>query len=89
MKFKFGMRQTLVSTGIFAAILAALVFFDDGVRERMTELASPAGASSLSDRVSYLGDAMFDAVRHQSLENAPMVVFATAGALLFLFMVRT
>ena len=32
---------------------------------------------------------MFDAVRHQSLENAPMVVFATAGALLFLFMVRT
>ena len=89
MKFKFGMREALASTAVFVAILLALVFLDAGVRDRVTELASTGGASSLTGNVSYLGDAMFDAVRHQSLENAPMVVFATAGALLFLFMVRT
>jgi hypothetical protein len=89
MKFKFGIRQALVSSAIFAGILTALVFFDAGVRDRFSEVVSSGGASSLTARVSYLGDAMFDAARHQSLENAPMVVFATAGALLFLFMVRT
>lgn len=89
MKFRFGIRQALVSSAVFGAILLALVFVDAGVRDRFTELVSAGGASSVTDRVSYLGDAMFDAARHQSLENAPMVVFATAGALLFLFMVRT
>ena len=29
------------------------------------------------------------AVRHQSLENAPLLVFAAVGAVLFVFMVRT
>jgi hypothetical protein len=89
MKFKFGIRQALVSSAIFAGLLTALVFFDAGVRDRFTEMVSGGGAASLTDRAAYLGDALFDAVRHQSLENAPMVVFATAGALLFLFMVRT
>ena len=89
MRFKFGIRQALVSSAIFAGILTALVFFDAGVRDRFSELVTSGGASSLTDRVAFLGDAVFDAARHQSLENAPMVVFATAGALLFLFMVRT
>lgn len=89
MKAKFGIRQALVSSAVFAAILTALVFFDAGVRDRFTDLVSSGGASSVTDRVAYFGDAVFDAARHQSLENAPMVVFATAGALLFLFMVRT
>jgi hypothetical protein len=89
MKVKFGARQALVSSAIFGGILLALVCFDAGVRDRLGELLSSGGASSLTDRAAYLGDAVFDAARHQSLENAPMVVFATAGALLFLFMVRT
>jgi hypothetical protein len=29
------------------------------------------------------------AVRHQSLENGPLLVFAAVGAVLFVFMVRT
>jgi hypothetical protein len=32
---------------------------------------------------------VWDAARHQSIENAPLVIFATVGAVLFLFMVRT
>ena len=89
MKSKFGVRQAILSSGIFGGILLALVCFDAGVRDRFTELVSVGGASSVADRVAFFGDAVFDAARHQSLENAPMVVFATAGALLVLFMVRT
>jgi hypothetical protein len=32
---------------------------------------------------------MISAVRYQSLENAPLLVFAAAGAVLFAFMLKT
>ena len=90
MKFKFGVQQAIASSAVFALIIVALVSVDARVRERFTDLVS--GGESLGswgDRASFLGDAVFSAVRQQSLENAPMVVFATVGAVLFLFMVRT
>ena len=89
MKFKFGIRQAAVSSAVFAAMVIALVFVDASVRDRFTDLMSSGGVGTWTDRASFLGEAMMDAARHQSLENAPLVVFATAGALLFLFMVRT
>jgi hypothetical protein len=90
MKFRFGIQQALASSAVFGAIVLALVSVDERVKERFTELVS--GGESLGswgERASYLGDAVFTAARHQSLENAPLVVFATVGAVLFLFMVRT
>ena len=90
MKFKFGVQQAIASSAVFALIIVALVSVDARVRERFTDLVS--GGESLGswgDRASFLGDAVIGAVRQQSLENAPMVVFATVGAVLFLFMVRT
>ena len=89
MKVRFGFRQALVSSGVFALIVLALVTVDASVRDRFTELVSAGGVSSWTDRASVLGDAVLTAARHQSIENAPLVVFATAGALLVLFMVRT
>jgi hypothetical protein len=89
MKVKFGGRQALVSSAVFAAIVAVLVSVDAGVRDRLSALASSGSASSWSDRASDLGGAVVTAAKHQSIENAPLVVFATAGALLFLFMVKT
>lgn len=90
MKRKFGIQQTLMSLGVFAVVVLALVSVDERVGERFHDLVS-GGASlgSVGDRVAYLGDAVMDAARHQSIENAPLVVFATVGAVLFLFMVRT
>jgi hypothetical protein len=41
------------------------------------------------DRVSELGGALMTALRTQSIENAPLLIFATAGGVLFLFMFRT
>lgn len=90
MKFKFGMQQALASSAVFALILVALVSVDERVKDRFSELASGKDAvGSWGERASYLGDAVWTAARHQSIENAPLVVFATAGAVLFLFMVRT
>jgi hypothetical protein len=90
MKMKFGVQQALASAGIFALILLTLVSVDDRVRARVSELASGGEAlGSWTDRAAFLGDAVWDAARHQSIENAPLVIFATVGAVLFLFMVRT
>lgn len=87
---KFGIRQTAISGGVFALLLLVLVSFDDRVRDRATELVSGAGnVASWDDRVSMFTDALADAARYQSIENAPLLVFATVGAVLFLFMVRT
>jgi hypothetical protein len=63
---------------------------DERVRERFHELlANGDGIGSWSDRAAFMGDAVLTAARHQSIENAPLVVFATVGTVLFLFMVRT
>jgi hypothetical protein len=90
MRVSFGIKQAAISGGIFAALLFALVSIDPHVQDRFYELVAGQGTvSSFTDRASMLGGALMSAVRYQSLENAPMVVFATAGAVLFLFMVRT
>lgn len=90
MKFKFGLQQALASSAVFGLVLVILVSVDQRVRERFNEVISGGESiGSIGDRVSYLGDAVMTAARHQSIENAPLVVFATAGAVLFLFMVRT
>ena len=90
MRVSFGVKQAVISGGIFAALLFALVSIDPHVQDRFQELVAGQGTvSSFTDRASMLGGALLSAARYQSIENAPMVVFATAGAVLFLFMVRT
>jgi len=85
-----GLRQTLVSVGIFGAILFALVSVDARVRDRFRELvASGDGLSPWGDRLGDLVGALTSAVRHQSIENAPMLFFAVVGGLLFVFMARS
>jgi hypothetical protein len=89
MRVSFGIKQAVVSGGIFAVLLFALVSIDPHVQDRFSEFVVGGGVASFADRASMLGDALLSAVKYQSIENAPMVVFATAGAALFLFMVRT
>jgi hypothetical protein len=47
------------------------------------------GISSWDNRAVELGNALLTAIRYQSIDNAPLLIFATVGAVLFLFMVRT
>ena len=43
----------------------------------------------LGTRLGELGDALWTAARHQSIDNAPLVVFATVGIVLTIFMLRS
>jgi hypothetical protein len=87
---KLGFRQTIASVTVFAAVVTFLVSLDERVRERFSDLLS-AGTdiSPWTHRAAELGNALVDAARHQSIENAPLMIFAAVGAVLFLFMVRT
>jgi hypothetical protein len=83
-------RQGLASVAVFVVILAALVSIDDRVQERFTDVFSTGSAvSPWGDRVGDLGGALTSALKHQSIENGPLLVFAAVGAVLFVFMVRT
>lgn len=82
-----GLRQALVSLAVFAIVIAALVSVDDRVRERFSDLFA-GGVSPWGDRLGDLGGALMGALRHQSIENAPLLIFAAAGAVLFVFMVK-
>ena len=87
---KLGIRQAIVSATVFSAVLLMLVSVDTRVRDRFGDLVS--GSDSLSpwgDRASDLAHALMGAVRAQSIENAPLLVFAAVGSVLVLFMVRT
>ena len=87
---KRGIRQAIVSAAVFMIVLLAIVSADSQVRERFTDLASgTTNTAALTDQSATIVDAVTGAVKHQSIENAPLLVFATAGVVLFLFMVRT
>ena len=83
-----GLQQTLISAGVFAIVVGALISVDGQVRERFRDLVS-GGVSPWGDRAGDLGGAVVSAFRTQSIENAPMLLFAVAGAILFVFMVRS
>jgi hypothetical protein len=84
-----GIKQGFVSTAIFAVVLGALVSVDDRVRERFTLLMSGGQLTPWGDRVGDLGDALMSALRHQSIENAPLLIFTAVGAVLVVFMVKS
>ena len=83
-------RQLLLSMTALALVLGGLAFVDPRVRDRLTQLVSGGdGISTWDHRLADLGGTMITALRYQSLENGPLMIFAVAGAVLFLFMIRT
>jgi hypothetical protein len=89
MQIKLSLRQTVLSTMVFCGVLLALVSVDARVRERMGDVVTGGdGIASWGDRFGDLVGALASAIRYQSIENAPLMVFATVGAVLFLFMVK-
>lgn len=85
---KLGIRQGVASAAVFGAVLLMLVSIDERVRDRFAGLLG-GGVSPWGDRVSDLGTALISALRYQSIENAPLLVFAAVGAVLVAFMLRT
>src|SRR3954465_6570019 len=87
---KLGIRQGIASAAVFGAVLLMLISVDDRVRDRFSDLVGGSGSlSPWGDRAGDLGHALMSAVRYQSIENAPLLIFAAAGAVLVAFMLRT
>jgi hypothetical protein len=86
---KAGLRQSMISVVGLLIVVAGLVFVDPRVRDRLSALLSGADGGTLIERSSELANALMTALRYQSIENAPLLIFATVGAVLFVFMVRT
>ena len=83
----------LISFGAVVLLVVALVSIDDRVRDKVTEfLQAPPNSAQITGagvQVAQVSNAVFKAVRDQSVEHAPMVVFGVAAMVLVLFMLRT
>jgi hypothetical protein len=87
---KVNIRRYGLSVAVFVLILAGLVSFDERVRLRAHALVDVRHAvTPVGTRARELGTAVSSALRAQSAENGPLLVFATVGGVLFLFMYRT
>lgn len=90
MNFRLSMRDGAVSAAVFGAIMFALISIDPRVRDHVSELfGGTTSLAPLSSRIGDLGDVLWSAARHQSIENAPLAVFATVGVVLTIFMLRS
>ena len=89
MTLKLGMREGVVSAAVFGGVLFALVSVDPRVRDHISDFVGRGSVAPLSARASDLGSALWSAARHQSIENAPLLVFATVGTVLTVFMLRS
>jgi hypothetical protein len=90
MTLKLGMREGALSAAVFGAILFALVSVDPRVREHVSELmGNGRSVAPLGARATELADALWSAARYQSMENAPLLVFATVGTVLTIFMLKS
>ncbi|HSC27322.1 MAG TPA: hypothetical protein VLD67_08615 [Vicinamibacterales bacterium] len=86
-----GIRHWALSAAVLIVVLLGLVSVDARVREQFTNLLAAEGSdlAPLGDRFGEFGSALLTAIRLQSIEHAPLLVFATVGAVLFFLMVRT
>jgi hypothetical protein len=89
MTLKLGMREGAVSAAVFGAVLFALVSVDPRVHDHVVDLLGSGSAAPLTTRAAELGGALWSAARYQSIENAPLLVFATVGAVLTVFMLKS
>jgi hypothetical protein len=88
MQIKLSVRQWGLSTLVFGGMLVALATVDERVRDKVGGVLSGADLSPFGYRITDVGSVIATAIRHQSIENAPLMIFAVVGAVLFLFMLR-
>jgi hypothetical protein len=86
-------NDAMISVGALVVLLVGLVSVDDRMRERLSAaLSDPPNSAQIAhvgDRISEVSRVMFMALRDQSIEHAPLVIFGVAATVLVLFMVRT
>jgi hypothetical protein len=83
-------RDAVMSAVALAIILMVVVSFDSRVREQVDlRLSSPSAAvSEASQGLKSLTAIVLDAMRAQSLDRAPLLIFVLGALMLLLFMLR-
>jgi hypothetical protein len=90
MTLKLGLREGALSAAVFGGVMFALVSVDPRVRDHVSDLlGGTTSVAPLGSRLGELSDVLWTAARHQSIDNAPLVVFATVGIVLVIFMVKS
>ena len=87
-----GIGEVVASVVCLAAVLVTLVAVDGSVRERFSALvtqASSEGLTTWEQRADAFGNAVVQAARDRSLDQAPLLVFTVVAAALLIFMLRT
>lgn len=86
-----GFREGIGSVISVAVVLTVLVSTDPRVKARVIDLVSDPveGGRTIGARAGDLAHTLWLAALDQSLENAPLLLFAVVGAVLVLFMLRT
>jgi hypothetical protein len=80
------------TAGALVILVVCLAAIDTDVREQMARMfqgGAPTAAVSIASDVRSLAAVVFVAARDQSIEHAPLVMFALAATVLVLFMLRT
>ena len=85
-------RDLILSAVCLIVVLAGLIAIDPRVRDRFTAAlgtATHTGASEWVAQADAIGSAVVQAARHQSVDQAPLVIFTVVAGLLVIFMLRT
>ena len=87
------LTDAMITGGSALVLVLGLVFLDDRVRDQVGALADPRNPrAALGDIGHYASDVLaivVVAARNQSIDHAPLVIFALAATVLTLFMLRT
>jgi hypothetical protein len=85
--------DALVSTAAAGSLLLVLVAADDRVRDQLTERLGAARASvaltQAGGHVRDIASIVIETLRDQSMEHAPLLIFALVATVLLLAMSRT
>jgi len=87
-----GFGELLGSLVCLVVLFVTLLAVDNRVREHFELLvsrASSAPVATFSERAGALSDALVQAARDRSIDQAPLLVFGAVGAALLVFMLRT
>jgi hypothetical protein len=82
----------LISLGVLGAVVGVLVSVDPRVRGQLQTVGnviSLDGLGVVGRRLQDLGLTLFDAVRTQSIEHAPFMIFAVVALVLLVAMMRS
>ena len=84
--------DALISIAALLILLVALVSIDDQVRDRVSGIVRGETATTelagVRSQVGQAASIIFVAAKDQSIEHAPLVIFAVAGTALLLAMLR-